>query len=72
MKDHFQFRSRLTTSREILSHQTPFLPVRLVRLPEAGEIYTPEMQHFMGLLPVLNFKRKNLSMAQPLLKEESR
>jgi hypothetical protein len=69
MRTHFEFRSRLASSGEILTQQTLFLPVEPVRPPASGEIYTREMQHFKGFLPVFSFTRKNLTMAQPLLKE---
>ena len=42
------------------------------RQTDDGEIYTSEMQHLAGFLPVFNINRKNLTVAQPLLKEKSR
>ena len=72
MKSPFQFRSQLQTCGEILAHPAAFLPVEPARPPQAGEIYTQEMRHLAGFLPVFNFKRKNLTVAQPLLKEDLR
>jgi hypothetical protein len=72
MKTLFQFRSRLQTRGEILAHPAAFLPVEPIRPAQTGKIYTQEMQHLAGFLPVFNFKRKNLSVAQPLLKEDLR
>jgi hypothetical protein len=72
MKTLFQFRSQLQTRGEILAHPVAFLPVERARPPQTGELYTREMQHLAGFLPVFNFKRKNLTVAQPLLKEDLR
>ena len=72
MKTTFHFRSQLQTSGEILAHPAAFLPVDPVHPSHAGKIYTQEMQHLAGFLPVFNFKRKNLTVAQPLLKEDLR
>ena len=69
MKSAVQFRSRLAFGGEILAQSATFLPGDTARPAAAGEIYTPEMQHLAGFLPVLNFNRKNLTVAQPLLKE---
>jgi hypothetical protein len=69
MKTPFQFRSRLRSGGEILTQHATFLPVQPARPSLTGEIYTPEMQHLAGFLPVFKFKRKNLTVAQPLLKE---
>jgi hypothetical protein len=72
MKTALQFRSRLAFGGEILAQSVTFLPVEPARRADDGEIYTPEMQHLAGFLPVFNFNRKNLTVAQPLLKEELR
>jgi hypothetical protein len=68
----FQFRSRLAFGGEILAQSATFLPVAPARPAAAGEICTSEMRHLAGFLPVLNFNRKNLTVAQPLLKEDLR
>lgn len=72
MKSALQFRSRLAFGREILAQSVTFLPVEPARSSAEGRLYTSEMQHLAGFLPVLNFNRKNLTVAQPLLKEELR
>jgi hypothetical protein len=72
MKNPFHFRSRLQTCGEILAQHVAFLPVDPAHPSHAGEIYTQEMRHLAGFLPVFNFKRKNLTVAQPLLKEDLR
>jgi hypothetical protein len=69
MKTPFQFRSRLARGGEILTQQATFLPVAPAQPPGSGKIYTQEMQHLAGFLPVFDFNRKNLTVAQPLLKE---
>ena len=69
MKSAVQFRSRLAFGGEILAQSATFLPVEPGRLCADRDIFTPEQQHFAGFLPVLNFNRKNLTVAQPLLKE---
>ena len=68
----FQFRSRLAFGGEILAQQATFLPVAPARSPDRGTIYTPETRHLAGFLPIFNFNRKNLTVAQPLLKETLR
>lgn len=72
MRTALQFRSRLAFGGEILAQQATFLPVMPARQTDDGEIYTSEMQHLAGFLPVFNINRKNLTVAQPLLKEKSR
>ena len=72
MKTPFQFRTQLQTCGEILAQQVTFLPVEPAHPSQTGKIYTQEMQHLAGFLPVFNFKRKNLTVAQPLLKEDLR
>lgn len=69
MKTAIQFRSRLAFGGEILAQSATFLPVEPARPFAEEEIYAPEMQHLAGFLPVLNFNRKNLTVARPLLKE---
>ena len=71
-RTHFHFRSQLASGGEILAQQATFLPVQTAG-PRAGEeIYTSELLDLAGFLPILNFNRKNLTVAQPLLKEELR
>ena len=72
MKSAVQFRSRLAFGGEILAQSATFLPVAPARAAAEPAIYTSEMQHFAGFLPVLNFNQKNLTVAQPLLKEDLR
>jgi len=72
MKTALEFRSRLAFGGEILAQSATFLPGEPSRLPADGEIYTPEMRHLCGFLPVWNFNRKNLTVAQPLLKGDLR
>jgi hypothetical protein len=72
MKTAVQFRSRLAFGGEILAQQATFLPVQPAPSLGGGHICTSEMQHLAGFLPVLNINRKNLTVAQPLLSEESR
>ena len=72
MKTIFHFRSRLQTCGEILAHPVTFLPVEPSRPLRTGKVYAQEMQHLAAFLPVFNFKRKNLTVAQPLLKEDLR
>ena len=69
MKTAFQFQSRLIFGGEILAQSATFLPGEPGRPPADEEIYMPEMQHLCGFLPTWNFNRKNLTVAQPLLKE---
>lgn len=69
MKSALQFRSRLAFGGELLAQSATFLPGEPARPPADGGIYTQEMQHFAGFLPVLNFNRKILTVAQPLLKQ---
>jgi hypothetical protein len=68
MKTALQFHSHLAFGREILAGSATFLPVEPDELRAGGNIYTPEMRHLGGFLPILNFNRKNLTVAQPLLK----
>ena len=72
MRTAIQFRSRLAFGGEILAHHATFLPVEASKPSASEEIYTSEVQHLAGFLPVFNFNRKNLTVAQPLLKEELR
>jgi len=72
MKTPFQFRSQLQTCGEILAHPVAFLPVEPARPLQTREPDMQEMRHLAGFLPVFNFKRKNLTVAQPLLKEDLR
>jgi hypothetical protein len=72
VKTTIPFRSRLEFGGEILARSATFLPVQPARLPAAGEIFTPEMQHLAGFLPVLNFKQEKFTVAQPLLKGDLR
>jgi hypothetical protein len=72
MKTALQFRSRLAFGGEILAQQVPFLPVESAGSSAREAIYASEMQHLAGFLPVFNINRKNLTVAQPLLKEELR
>jgi len=68
----FQFRSQLTRGGEILAQQATFLPVPTTR-PEVKEaVLASQRGDLASFLPVFNFNRKNLTMAQPLLKEELR
>ncbi len=67
MKSALQFRSRLAFGGEILSQSATFLPGEPARALAEGNMFTPERRHLAGFLPVLNFKRKNLPVAQPLL-----
>ena len=69
MNNPFQFRSRLAFGGEILAQPVTFLPVEPDWPPLRKEIYLPERLHLAGFLPVFNFNRKNLTVAQPLLKE---
>lgn len=69
MKTALSFRSRLAFGGEILTQQANFLPVEPVRLADESAIYTSEMQHFAGFLPVFKINKKHLTVAQPLLKE---
>ena len=69
MKSALQFRSRLAFGWEILAHTATFLPVTPAVRDAGAEIYAPEPRHLGGFLPFLNFNRKKLTMAQPLLKE---
>jgi hypothetical protein len=69
MKTALQFRSRLAFGGEILAQPATFLPGATLRPAADLEIFTPELQHLAGFLPVLNFNRKKMTLAQPLLKE---
>jgi len=68
MKPPVEFRSHLTLGGEILAQSATFLPVKTGRRPASGEICPPELPDLAGFLPVLTFNRKNLTVAQPLLK----
>jgi hypothetical protein len=68
MKNTLKFRSHLTLGGEILAQSATFLPVKTGRWPASGEICPPETLDLAGFLPVLTFNRKNLTVAQPLLK----
>jgi hypothetical protein len=69
MKNPPSFRSRLSRGGEILTQRLPFLPVGPVPAAAAGGILRPKLQPRAGFLPVFRFNRKNLTLAQPLLKE---
>ena len=68
MKTALQFHSRLAFGGEILAESATFLPVEPEGRGTTGNLYTPEMRHLWGFLPILNFNRKNFTVAQPLLK----
>jgi len=68
MKAPFQFRSHLTYGGAILAQQATFLPVEPVESAATEKIYTTENEQLAGFLPVFNFNRKNLTVAQPLLR----
>jgi hypothetical protein len=72
MNTPFQFRSRLAFGGEILTQQATFLPVKTVLTTGPSANYVVNLQHSAGFLPVFNFNRKNLTVAQPLLMEELR
>ena len=72
MKTAIQFRSRLAFGGEILTQHATFLPVEDIQTSAGGAIYASEMRHLAGFLPIFNIKGKNLTVAQPLLKEELR
>ena len=68
MKTALQFHSHLAFGGEILAGSATFLPVEPAGQGATGNLYTPELRHLGGFLPILNFNRKNLTVAQPLLK----
>ena len=72
MKTALQFRSHLAFGGEILAECATFLPVEPAGHQATGNLYTPELRHLWGFLPIFNFNRKNLTVAQPLLKETLR
>jgi hypothetical protein len=72
MRTALQFRSRLAFGGEILAQPATFLPVSLAAADDDTAIYTSEMRHSAGFLPVFNFNRKKMTLAQPLLKEDLR
>jgi len=72
MRTALQFRSRLAFGGEILTQQVTFLPTSTGRRNTEEELYAPEVQHLAGFLPIFNFNGKNLTVAQPLLKENVR
>ena len=69
MKSAVQFRSHLAFGGEILAQPATFLPGEAGLAEGDGQIYTPELRHLAGFLPILNFNRKKVTLAQPLLKE---
>jgi hypothetical protein len=69
MSPPIQFRSQFAGGGAILTQHATFLPVEPARSSAAGEICSPTMEHLAVFLPIFNFNRKNLTVAQPLLKE---
>jgi hypothetical protein len=51
-----------------LTQPATFLPVKPGGGRSGGEFFLPELRHLASFLPVFNFNRKKLSVAQPLLK----
>jgi len=72
MNPAFQFRSQLAFGGEILTRPATFLPVKSVLTTGPSANSVVNLQSSACILPVLNFNRKNLMMAQPLLMEELR
>jgi hypothetical protein len=72
MKKPFQFRTRLAASGEIIAQPAKFLPVK--PLPPSGGRgdFAPETLDSGVFLPVFDKMRKNITVAQPLLKGGSR
>lgn len=71
-RTHFQFRSQLAGGGEILAQQATFLPVQTIRPGTEEAVFVSELGDLASFLPIFNFNRKNLTVAQPLLKEELR
>jgi hypothetical protein len=69
MKKTRPFRFPRAFGGEILAQYATFLPVATGWLGADGEIYAAERPPLAGFLPILEFNRKNLTVAQPLLKE---
>jgi hypothetical protein len=69
MKPAFHFRCRFANTGEIFSQPTTFLPVIPARSALAGQLCTFESFHFVDFMPDSDLNRKNLTVAQPLLKE---
>jgi len=72
MKTTYLFRSPLPLGGEILAQQVTFLPVEPLGWAENGAGYASPMRYFVRFLPVFDAERKNMTMAQPLLKEDLR
>jgi hypothetical protein len=69
MNPIFHFRSRLSTGGEIFAQPTAILPVQPGRPDIARPFCTLDSPLLADFMPVLNFTRKNLTVAQPLLRE---
>ena len=54
---------------EILAQQVNFLPVEPAWRRVKGGIRAVKTHHFAGFPAILNINQKNLTVAQPLLKE---
>jgi hypothetical protein len=72
MKNTLPFLSRLACGRENLTQHLPFLPVGPAPAAADGGIYRPDMPAGAGFSPAFSFNRENLTLAQPLLKEDLR
>jgi hypothetical protein len=68
----FQFHSRLSRRGAILAQQATFLPINAARSSPPPKTYRLELRHLAGFLPVFDFNRENLALAQALLREDLR